>query len=303
MTASTLPLAAEALATLTGFLRGVERRAAVFAELACGSPQQGDAAVEATLHAFCQAAARGPLADWDVRFWNLLLSTPQLRLGAREGHWPAPWTKLASLGPGVRSALLLRLVAGLDDAHAGHALGVAPATFVMALQRGLGERHAPAESARWQALVLASRQQLRQLPGERLVRLARAREDALLGRAPKPRRRPADWRMPLLWAGVAACVLAFLASFVLPGSGRDSTPEVGVSALPPVEAPLARFDADTALLTHRDFDQLTASPAQSELARELDFYAWYAAQDPEGTPALGSAAPGATAVEAAHASD
>jgi len=303
MTASTLPLAAEALATLTGFLRGIERRAAVFAELACGSPQQGDAAVEASLHAFCRAAARGPLADWDIRFWSLLLSTPQLRRGARDGHWPGPWTKLAGLGPGVRSALLLRLVAGLDDAHAGDVLGVAPATFALALQRALGERRAPAESARWQALVLASRQQLRQLPGERLVRLARAREDALLGRTPKTRRRPAAWRMPLLWAGVGACVLAFVASFVLPGSGPDPIPEVGISALPPAEAPLERFDADTALLTHRDFDQLTASPAQAALARELDFYAWYAAQDPAGTPALGSAASGTAAGEATHASD
>lgn len=287
MTASSPSLTAEALATLEGFLRGIERRAVVLAELACGGASRGDAAVEATVHAFCRTAARGPLADWNACFWGLLLATPQLRRHSG-GQWAAPWERLAVLGPGVRAALLLRLVAGLDDGQAAAVLGIAPATVGLAVERALGERGVRAESPRWQGWVLASRQQSRLLPAERLGRLARARDAALHGRTPRRHRLP-GWR-PLLWAALVACVLALLASFLLPFE-RDAPPEIGVTALPPSDPPLERFDADTALLTHPDFDQLTAPPAQQALARELEFYAWYAAQRPS-SPAPDSVSPG-----------
>jgi hypothetical protein len=300
MTDSFLPLTAEARAALTGFLRGIERRAAVVAELACGSPRHGDAAVQAATHAFCRAAARAPLADWDASFWGLLLAAPQWRR-APDGDWPEPWTRLGALGPGLRVAVLLRLVAGLDDGQVADLLGIAPATQALALQRALGERGAPSQSPRWQAWLLASRQQLRQLGGERLVGLAQAREAALDGRPPRARREHARWQVPLLWTGLATCVLAFAATFLLPDPGRDATPEIRVGTLPPADPPLARFDDETALLTHRDFDQLAASPAQQALARELAFYAWYAAQSPNG--AEQSDAPGSTTGARTHASD
>ena len=148
MTASSLPLAADALAALAGFLREIERRAAVFAELACGDATRGDAAVEAAVDAFCRAAARGPLPDWTLYFWSLLLASPQLRNPPRDGQWPEPFVRLADMGAGIRSALLLRLVAGLDDAQAADALGIAAPTYALALQRALGDRRAPAQSAR-----------------------------------------------------------------------------------------------------------------------------------------------------------
>jgi hypothetical protein len=302
MTAPALPLTAEAQAALTEFLRGIERRAAVFAELACGSSQRGDATVEATLHAFCRVAARAPLADWDSCFWGLLLASPELRRDRGEGRWPAPWTRLAELGPGLRLALLLRLVAGLDDAQVAAIVGIAPATQVLAVQRALGEGRAPTQSPRWQAWVLASRQQLRMLGGDRLVRLARARERALHGHAPPmPPMHPR--RMPLLWAAIATCVLAFAATFLPHTTGRDATPVIRTTALPPAEPPLARFDADTALLTHRDFDQLSASPGQQSLARGLAFYAWYAAQSSDGATPPDNAVPAITEVGGTHASD
>lgn len=302
MTASPLPLAAEAQAALTDFLRGIERRAVVLAELACGNPQRGDAAVEATLHAFCRAAARAPLADWDACFWRLLLAVPPLREDRGEGRWPAPWTRLAELGRGLRLALLLRLVAELDDAQAAALLGIAPATQVLAVQRALGERRAPARSPRWQAWVLASRQQLRQLDAERLARLARAREHALHGHAPSMSRAH-PWRRPLLWAAIATCALAFAATFLPYTTGRDATPVIRVTTLPPADPPRARFDADTALLTHRDFDQLSAPTAQQSLAHELAFYAWYAAQSADAASPGGSATAAITAAGGKHASD
>jgi hypothetical protein len=51
--------------------------------------------------------------------------------------------------------------------------------------------------------------------------------------------------------------------------------------LPAAAAPLANYDAETALLGHRDFEQLvfeqTADASDRALVRDLDFYAWYAA--------------------------
>ena len=66
------------------FLRGVERRAAVFAALQCGSVDRGDAAVAAALRAFTRIAPDAPMATWPVRFWSLLLAAPDLR--RRCGH-------------------------------------------------------------------------------------------------------------------------------------------------------------------------------------------------------------------------
>ena len=307
MIASALPLTVEAQAALADFLRGIERRAVVFAELACGSALLGDAAVEATLHAFCRAAARAPLADWDACFWRLLLAAPELRHDRGDGRWPAPWTRLAELGPGLRVALLLRLAAGLEDAQVAAIIGIAPATQALAVQRALGEGRAPTPSPRRQAWVLASRQQLHQLESERMARLARARADALYGHAP-PMSGTYPRRMSLLWAAIAACALAFAATFLPYTTGRDAAPVIRVAALPPADPPLARFDADTALLTHRDFDQLSAPPAQQSLARGLAFYAWYAAQSADAASQgdsvwPGAASPGSTATGSAHASD
>lgn len=277
MTASTLPLAADARAALDAFLREIERRAAVFAELACGSAPRGDAAVEAAVQAFCRAAARGPLPDWTLQFWSLLLASPQLQAYRGPGHWPDALARLADLGPGLRAALLLRLVAGLDDTQAAQVLGIAVGTYASALQRAGGARQTPAGAARWQALAMATRQQLRLLPGERLLRLAQARERSLAGRPP-PRRRRGGTQQRLVWAVLAACAVALVATFLLPKRDGANAPEVRVSALPPAEAPLDTFDADTALLTHPDFDQLAAPPPQAALARDLGFYAWYAAE-------------------------
>lgn len=50
-------------AALAAFLRGCERRGAVFAELQCGDPDRGDVALAAALRAFRGNAAALPMAD------------------------------------------------------------------------------------------------------------------------------------------------------------------------------------------------------------------------------------------------
>lgn len=299
MTARTPAQAAAAPAALTAFLRGIERRAALFAELQCGDAGRGDAVLATPLHDFAAGARQWPVADWPRRFWAALLAAPSLHGTPHGTHWPAPFGSLAQLGSGPRAALLLRLVAGLAEADAAAVLGIAAPTYRLALQRAAPRRDDGSPDAdAWDALDLAAREALRQLPPQRLVRLTRMREAALSGRRPDPApaaapgrhrsMRPAParprWLLPSLWVALALCVAAFAATFLLPRTWpppRDGSLRIQRTALPAAEPPQADFDAETALLSHRDFEQMlfeqSASASDRALVRELDFYAWYAA--------------------------
>jgi len=304
MSPATLSESAAAPAALAAFLRGVERRGAVFAELQCGDAGCGDAALAAAMRAFREGAAASPISDWPFRFWALLLATPVLRRPAPEAGWPGALSALARLGTGPRAALLLRLVAGLHETEAANALGVAPPTYRLALQRALPRQaNGTADEDAWHALAGATQLAIRQLPPARLARLAQLREAALQHRRPPASvgRRQAvagsrpRWLLPALWAGVAACAVAFVASFVLPTAGlrhHDGEPRIQREPLPSAEPPASRFDAQTAVLTDRDFEMLLAD-GDADVARDVGFQSWYAAQLAAAKP---DAATGAIAV-------
>src|SRR5207342_2030269 len=307
------------------FMRGVERRAAVLAELQCGDAQRGDGAVTATVRAFIGSAAAAPMPTWPVRFWSLLLAAPDLRRPADDARWTPPWHPLASLGNGPRAALLLRLVGGLEMDDAAAALGVSVEAYRAALQRAIPycDDGTP-DRAAWQAWVDAVRAQVAQMPPERLARLqgtpapiaptqprvpdTQAPIAAPQSRVPdtqapiaptQPRvetthapiratqaraehtlshARPHRLRMAIV---VGVLVLAGLGVglYVLQPSWLDRFPGRGIRTrtLPPEDAPAARFDADFAAWTHRDFFPI-ADVEGLRRARELPFFAWYAAQ-------------------------
>ena len=273
-----------ASASLASFLHHVERRGAVLAELCCGDPVRGDAAVAAAMRALCSAVAaagagRGSGADPDLhgRFWTLLLAAPPLRRPRLDGHWPAELAVFGALRPGTRAALLLRMVAGLDDAQAGRALRVAPGNIRGAIDSAGAQPAGTSRAAFWDGVARAIEHHVQQLPAERLVRMAAAREHALLG-IDMPRRDAragARWRRPAMLVAVCAGALAFAATFLPDRAGADS--RIAVTALPAADPPASTYDDQTALLTHRDFEQL-ADTRDAALVRELDFYAWYAAQ-------------------------
>ena len=283
----TLTESAAAPAALAAFLRGVERRGAVFAELQCGDAGHGDGALAAAMRAFREGAVHIAVSDWPRRFWSLLLAAPALRRPALQAQWPAELEALAHLGSGPRAALLLRLVAGMQEAEAAAVLGVAQPAYRLALQQALPRRaDGGADEPAWAATAEAIQQSIRQLSPLRLAQLAQLREAALQPRrSPRrtPRSRPAPstarprWLLSSLWAGVVACALAFAASFVLPALLRQHAGEARIErvALPPA-APASTFDAQTALLTDRDFDMLQA--ADESAARDLALHSWYAAQ-------------------------
>lgn len=324
---SPLNEAAAVPAALSAFLRGVERRGALFAELQCGDRDTGDTALAAALRAFRNHAAALAMAEWPRRFWSLLVSTPPLRQASALAHWPPSLQSLAPLDPAARRALLLRLVAGLAEEEAALVLGLETVAYQQALADACPrDANGQADALAWRSLAEAIQQQLRDLPPERLSRLARLREEAIAGtRQERPRVGTASvapqqsattlaWtsarrRWPWVVLVLGLCALALAVTWWWPqGQGplaSDSVLDQGVQRLQddvqidseelPEQAPAARFDATTALLIHPDFE-LVMDAQEESTAREADFLAWYAA----GTSA---AAAGATPVAESSAVD
>ena len=280
-------------AALAAFLRGIERRGVVFAELMCGDPVAAEQAFAVALRQFRGQALSQAFAHWPRLFWRTLLASPVLRAGAAAPRWPPALAALGETGAGPRAALLLRLVAGLTDPEAAAVLGVAPATYRLALRRALPHRaDGSADPEAWRQLGRHVQDAVRGLPAERLAHLARLREAAVQGRrpeligplpvAPAAAAPAAPHRLlrRVLWAGVAACALALVATFLLPAglpARGEGDPRVSMRVLPAADAPAARYDAAFGLRTERDFELLAAAPAPPP-QDEMAFYAWYAAQ-------------------------
>ncbi|MET1162956.1 MAG: hypothetical protein ABWY48_10505 [Pseudoxanthomonas sp.] len=287
-------------AALSAFLRGVERRGALFAELQCGDREAGDTALAAAMRAFRNHAGTLPMADWPRRFWTLLVATPQLRHPAPTAQWPVGTETLSGLQSLPRQALLLRLVAGLPEEEAATVLSIDPQAHEHALATACPrDANGQPDALAWRALAETIQLLLRDLPPQRLARLARLREAAITGTriepaavpgflAPgvPPRRR----RWPWIVAVLAVCAVALAATWWWPqwrgspdaGANLDSVVrrlqdrvEIESEDIPE-QAPAAKFTASDALLTHRDFE-LLLEPQDEAIAREADFLAWYAA--------------------------
>jgi hypothetical protein len=261
--------------TWTAFVQGIRPRAEVLAELLCGDRRQASAAVMAVMRAFWDGVAQAPLdmpADrLPMRLWTLLLARPELRRPAPHPCWPSPLEGLERLRPGERAAVLLRLVARLEDADAASVLGISPLTWRHALH-GAMPRGADGQLDldTWRAWGAAIDTMQRQA-APRATASPVASGTTGLTHAPR-------WLQPTLWAALVACAIGLLASFLLPvGRPGGAGGYVQGTPLPPADAPASTYDADTAVLTHRDFDQLL-DVREDALVRDLDFYAWYAAQ-------------------------
>jgi hypothetical protein len=153
-----------------------------------------------------------------------------------------------------------------------------------------------------QALEEAVQQRIRRLPAQRQAQLAQSRERALLVAPPASRvvvpvARRSRLLLPLS-LGVAACAVAFVATFywpallssgLLPGGldapiGGDGAPRIRSERLPPAEPPAARFEPGFARAAHRDF-ALLADPDGLRRAQTLPLMAWYAAELAAARPA------------------
>lgn len=261
---------------LSAFLRGIERRAFVFAEVQCGDADQAEAAVARAMRAFRGVSTASPLSAWPAGFWALLMAQAELS----EGRSQVP--ELAALGSGPRAALLLRIVAGLDFPHAAQVLGVSEATYRFALQRALQQLGEGGVS--YAALgVLRERlhRQVKTLTEERTSALAALRLRVLQDQpdpVPAPAA-PSPWPRRLLWIVLALLALAFAATWLLPG---------GATPAPPVPEPLpaeavAPAPSEPDPVTHPDFG-LLAAPADEALAAELALLSWVASGQADPLP-------------------
>jgi len=301
---------------LTAFLRGVERRGDVLAQLQCGDDAQAERALAATLRAFLARAGDWPMASWPNRFWALLVATPALHAPASQPHWAAGLEALAPLAAEDRLALLLRIVVGLDEAAAAEVLGAPESEYRHALARACPRDAAGHPDAQaWRALAEAAQRELRDVSPERLARLAELRDAAAAGtlaralersaqaapgaHAPAARRELPARRMAGRGRWIAlAMVLLAVAAAVTAWSLRRQHP-----ALPPEpvsQAPVGALhvtDAAPVLVeelpaedldTPRGGQVATTDPADAAmladpdfaLARQADFYAWSAAGGP-----------------------
>src|SRR5690606_20938135 len=240
---------AAAHAALTAFLRGIERRGAVFAHWQGGSPEAGDAALAATLREFAGVAAGVAFAEWPRRFWAMLLAAPQLRDGGRPADARIP-AAVAGLGTGPRAALLLRVVAGLAESEAAAVLGIARPTYRLALQRALPRlEDGSADPEAWRALSAAAREAVRLLPEQRLAGIRALRDGTRRPTARVPRAAAAPVRPGWLWPATAVVVLATAVALAATWWApwwpvQEAVPPGTIHSepLPPAAAPAARFD-------------------------------------------------------------
>lgn len=277
---------------LSAFLRGVERRGAVLAELQAGDATAGDAALAGAMRRFRDEAGDAPMASWPTRFWTLLLAQPQLQQRKEVAVAIEATDRLGELGSGPRAALLLRVAAGLSEEEAAEVLAVGLPAYRLALQRAL-PHHADgrADPLAWQQLREQIHRRIKTLPPDRLVRLSSAREDVLRGIGPAVEAAPEPaaqdrprWLVPLLWTLLVLCVLGLAATFwpwSAPGYGADPAGRVQVEPLPEPDSPASRYGEETASVTHRDFAML-ADPATETAAKDLAFHSWLAAQQAAG---------------------
>ncbi|SDQ31150.1 hypothetical protein SAMN05428982_0590 [Pseudoxanthomonas sp. CF385] len=290
-------------AALAAFLRGCERRGAVFAALQCGDAERGDVALAAALRAFRAHAAELPMAAWPARFWSLLVAAPPLRAESPVAHRAPAMQALAGIAAPDRAALLLRLAGGLQEDEAAGVLGLSTDDYRAALTRACPrDATGRPDAEAWRRLAEAVQVHLRDLPPERLARLARLREDALAGTrvppaatAPSPRTAvpvstPRRWPWVVL---VLALMAAALAATWWPGAPWAdllqpaptpvsetvtlTDPDILQEPLPPAEPPAARFDAEEAARTDRDAP-MRMDPEAATLVPQADFLAWYIVQ-------------------------
>ncbi len=186
--ANTLDSVTGAATAITGFLRGVERRAALLAELQCGDVAHGDQALTSVIETFIPLARQAAEADWPRLFWAALLESPALASEPLAPFWRDDFAPLARLEFGPRAVLLIRLVAQLDDVQAAEVFGVDADSYRQALQRALPQRaDGTPDGEIWLQLRAEARYTLEDMGPDRLAAIARAREAAVIaGQAVPP---------------------------------------------------------------------------------------------------------------------
>lgn len=263
-------------AAVTAFLRGLDRRARLFASVQAGDAVAAQHALAVVARVFAGEAGQWPLAEWPRQYWRLLLAAPSLRKPPIEVPTPQ-LPGIGRLAVETRAAVLLHLVAGLDDADASAALGIDTPTYQARIRDALPrDALGQPDLDVWRAWRAAVERELARAPepaSPPIAPVAAAKPTAAVTVVADVRHRH---RLRWLWAGVALCLVAMVATFFLHPRGREVLDQwrapIKRMPLDAAAPPKARFDAaDIAL--HPDHD-LLASPGELAFARQLPLLAW-----------------------------
>lgn len=296
---------------IAAFVRGVDQRARLLATVQAGAITPAERAMAVVARVFASEASQWPIAQWPQQYWRLLLATPHLRQpGASEAGLPLQG--VSRLPPTQRAAVLLQLVAELDDVTAATALGTSVASYQDAIRAGLPlDALGKPDLDVWRAWRATVQRELAKAPPApaTLVRGLRTEPGSARnnrthdGSEPASKasaddinddnidaddgaHRHARW----LWLAVAVCVLAFAGTFFLHPAGRAVlqrwTANIKVEPLAAADAPKARFDAgDIALHPDR---ALLEAPEEEAHASQLALLSWLAvnSEDPRAADAV-----------------
>ena len=275
-------------AAVTAFLRGLDRRARLFATVQAGDALAAQHALAVVGRVFSGEAGQWPIAEWPRQYWRLLLAAPSLRKPPIE----VPTPQLPGIGRlpvETRAAVLLHLVAALDDADAAAALGIDIDTYQARIRDALPrDALGQPDVDVWRAWRAAAERELARAPEPASQPIAAEagetpgsarRHDGNVGPDPTVSAVDAHHHFRLRWlcAGVALCLVAMIATFFLHPRGREVLDqwraEIKREPLACRAAePKARFDAaDIALHPDRD---LLAAPGELAFARQLPLLAW-----------------------------
>jgi len=300
------PASPSSAAAVAAFLRGLEKRAQLFAAVQAGDASRGSRALAAVARVFASEAAQWPLAQWPQQYWRLLLATPSLRqAGVAEPSGPLPG--IARLAPEPRAAVLLHVVAALQDDAAAFALGLEVPAYQALIRDSLPrDQLGQPDVDVWRAWRAAAQRELDRAPEPAPLAKASAAAPPAEPRAIRVQPAPIEpqgsrW----LWIGVGACVLAFAAAFFIHPAGRQVLDQwfatIKREPLPSASEPRSRFDPANAAL-HPDREQLDA-PREAAFAERLPLLAWLVdasadlrAPDAVSLPIADTSSTGATAV-------
>ncbi len=307
------PIPASALGS---FVQGIVVRSWVLAREQTGEDSTADRLVSAAIARFAASAASLPLAQWPIAWWSALLEQRGMLAPAQPGD-PSP---LRALGAGARAALLLRLVAGLDQPHAAQALGVGQPAYEAALGQALtapGMDDAVLDRLRARlhdevhGMSAAARGALVSLADAALPRHPSTPQGALTAPAsplaaattlapavpspraaatpPTPQRTSRPARSPAMrfapWIGLGVLAVALAVAW---GWRRAPAMVPGTTEALPAEliAPAPALDP-AQVVTHPDYAQI-AHPDDERLAIDLAFLSWLSASTEPAPPAQAS---------------
>ncbi len=309
MTAASASFSHNAAGALSAFLRGLERRALVVAELQTGDPARAEQALVAVMRAFAAVASDLPMAQWPPRFWALLSARQALR-DTPTGRWEGPLAHLGTLEPLVRLALLLRIGGGLDEDTAARLLDTDVDGYQEALAAACPRDAAGNPDAQgWRLLAEQVQQRIREVPAQRLKQLQQPVAASAEDQAPRSWRAPAGdtrataapattarrrasrqrrWRGPaILTVTVLVLLLAGLGWRAWQGTAQDASavvPDGAVGEVGPVT--VEELDRDAPTVAAAGADPMAADDAAMladpdfPLLADADLHAWSAAGGP-----------------------